>query len=162
MKVLDEKGRLFGLINIIDLFVLLLVLVIIAGGIWFVSRNDASKEVKYPVETYYVTIKCSELNAGVADYINIGDRLYYSNNFTDIEITDVKVEAAKIDVERDDGTVTVAEHPEKKDIYVTVKVKSKPDDPMLWIGQSHATIGKTIVVKTQYIEVPGVIIKVSK
>jgi len=161
MKVLDEKGRLFGLINIIDLFVLLVVVALIAGGIWFVSRNS-TPDTAGPTETYYVTIKCKELDADFADYIHKGDRLYYAGGFTDVEVTDVNVEPAKIDVVRDDGTIAVTEHPEKKDIYVTVKVNSKPDDPMLWIGQLHANVGKELVLKTQYIEVPGVITRVSK
>jgi len=160
MKILDEKGKLFGIINIIDLFVLLLAVVIVAGGIWFVSRNDS--EVTGPVETYQVTIKCAELDEDVAGYLHKGDRLYYGGGFTDVVITDFSVEPAKVDVVRDDGTITVTTHPEKKDIYVTVKVNSKPGDPMLWIGQLHATVGKELVLKTQYIEVPGVITSVVK
>lgn len=160
MKLLDEKGRLFGLINIIDLFVLLLVVVIAAGGIWFISRKDTTDTG--PTETYFVTIKCAGLDEEVADYIHIGDRLYYSGSFTDVAVTEVNIEPAKIDVVRDDGTIAVATHPELKDIYVTVKVNSRPGDPMLWIGQLHANVGKELVLKTQYIEVPGVITKVTK
>jgi len=160
MKILDEKGKLFGIINIIDLFVLLLVLVIVAGGIWFVSRND--NKATGPVEAYLVTIKCAELDEKVAGYLHAGDRLYYGSGFTDIEIISVRTEPAKIDVVHDDGTITVTTHPEKKDIYVTVKVNSKPDDPMLWIGQLHATVGKELVLKTQYVEVPGVITDIVK
>ncbi|AGC69406.1 hypothetical protein Cst_c24460 [Thermoclostridium stercorarium subsp. stercorarium DSM 8532] len=160
MKVLDEKGRLFGIINIIDLFVLVVLVVIVAGGIWLVSRQ--SETDTGPVESYYVTIKCPELDGSIADYLHVGDRLYYANGFTDVVITDVSVEPAKIDVMLDDGTITVSTHPEKKDIYVTVKVNSKPDDPMLWIGQLHATVGKELVLKTQYVEIPGVITSVVK
>lgn len=160
MKILDEKGRLFGIINIIDLAVLLLVLVLVAGGIWFLSRDDAV-EVG-PTEVYYVTIKCASLDEEVAEYIHVGDRLYYGKGFTDEEITEFWVEPAKIEVVRDDGTIIVTEHPELKDIYVTIKVNDSPSDPMLWIGQLHATVGKELVLKTQYIEVPGVIIRITK
>ncbi|NLM11201.1 MAG: DUF4330 domain-containing protein [Clostridiaceae bacterium] len=160
MKILDDKGRLFGIINIIDLLVLLLVLVVIAGGIWFFSRKDTTETG--PTEVYYVTIKCAELDEEVADYLHIGDRLYYANGFTDVVVTEVSVEPAKIDVVRDDGTIIVATHPELKDIYVTVKVNSIPGDPMLWIGQLHATVGKELVLKTQYVEVPGVITGITK
>lgn len=160
MKVLDEKGRLFGIINIIDLFVLLVIVIIVAGGIWFVSRNDENETG--PLEAYEVTIKCPELDAEIADYLHEGDRLYYGNGFTDVVITGVSVEPAKIDIVHDDGTITVTTHPEKKDIYVTVEVDKKPDDPMLWIGQLHANVGKEIVLKTQYVEVPGIITKVEK
>ncbi|NLX76625.1 MAG: DUF4330 domain-containing protein [Clostridiaceae bacterium] len=160
MKILDNKGRLFGIINIIDLFVLLLVAAVVAGGIWYFSRKDTTEPV--PTEVYQVTIKCAGLDEKVADYLHVGDRLYYSGGFTDVAITGVTVEPAKIDVVRDDGTITVSTHPELKDIYVTVKVTSKPDDPMLWIGQLHATVGKELVLKTQYVEVPGVITGITK
>ena len=158
MKILDDKGRLFGIINIIDLLVLLLVLVVIAGGIWFFKEGYHQQDPR----VYYVTIKCAELDEEVADYLHIGDRLYYANGFTDVVVTEVSVEPAKIDVVRDDGTIIVATHPELKDIYVTVKVNSIPGDPMLWIGQLHATVGKELVLKTQYVEVPGVITGITK
>lgn len=41
-RVLDENGRLFGLINIIDLFVVILVLAVLAAGIAFVLTSSDS------------------------------------------------------------------------------------------------------------------------
>lgn len=160
MKIIDEKGRLFGVINIIDLAVLLLIVVLVAGGIWYVSKKEPVESG--PAKDYYVTIKCSGLEEDVADYLHTGDKLYYSGNFIDAEITEVSAEPAKIDVIRDDGTIVVATHPELKDIYVTVKVKAAEDDQMIWIGQLHANVGKELVLKTRYVEIPGVIVKVTE
>ena len=161
MKVLDEKGKLFGLINIIDLLVIFVVLVLIAGGIWYVTKDDPA-EVVGPTKAHFIKIKCAGVDEGVADYIDVGANLYYGKGFTEETITAVEVVPAKIDVIEDDGTIVVAEHPELKDIYVTVKIFEKPNDPMLWIGQLHATVGKELVLKTQYIELPGVITEITE
>ena len=159
MKVLDEKGKLFGIINIIDLAVILGVLVLIVGGIWYVSRDD-SGDVVGPVNARHITIKCTELDESVADYITIGDFLYYGKGFTKEEVTAIEVVPSRVEVIQDDGTIILTEHPELKDFYVTVKIFERADDPMLWIGQLHATVGKELVLKTKHVEIPGVIVGV--
>ena len=41
MKIVDEKGRLFGKVNLIDLLVLLLVIAAAAALIWTTAGNNA-------------------------------------------------------------------------------------------------------------------------
>lgn len=161
MKVLNEKGKLFGLINIIDLGVILVIVAIIAGGIWYMNRGEK------PVETtntkdYYITLKCSALGQNVIDAMEVGDRFFYGSSFLDVTIVDIKYEPAKIDVYTDDGNIVVKEHPTLKDIYVKIKVQSPADDSMIWIAQTHATVGKTIALKTDRVEVPSVVTKIEE
>ena len=42
MKVVDEKGKLFGILNIIDLLVILLLIVALALVGWKVLRKDGA------------------------------------------------------------------------------------------------------------------------
>ena len=44
MKLIDEKGRLFGKINLIDLLVVLLIVAVLAAVIWSRSRCGRYRE----------------------------------------------------------------------------------------------------------------------
>ncbi len=160
MKVLNEKGKLFGLINIIDLGVLLIIAALIAGGLWYMGRKAPDTTVD--TKDYYVTIKCPGYDIDVVNAINVGDRLYYDGGFINSEVTEVRTEPAKMDVATADGKIVVAQHPELKDIYVKVRVTDSLDDPMIYIGRLHANVGKDITLKTRHVEIPGKITKVEE
>ncbi|MDI9483018.1 MAG: DUF4330 domain-containing protein [Bacillota bacterium] len=160
MKVLDEKGKLFGLINIIDLAVLLIVVLLIAGGIWYINRDKPSDTVN--MKDYIITIKCPAYGDDVLNAMNVGDKLYYAGGFIDAEIIEVRSEPAEIDVYTSDGRIVVQEHPKLMDIYVKVRVSDSLDDPMIFLGQLHATVGKDMVLKTRYVEIPAIITAVEE
>ena len=40
MKLIDEKGRLFGKINLIDLLVVLLIVAVLAAVVWEARRQE--------------------------------------------------------------------------------------------------------------------------
>jgi len=52
LQILDNNGRLFGIINIIDLTFLLFVLSAVLGGIWIFERGDLYKDFN-PYEREY-------------------------------------------------------------------------------------------------------------
>jgi hypothetical protein len=161
MKIIDEKGKLFGLINIIDLVLLLIVAALAVGGLMFLRREGPSEVLT--TKDFYVMVLCKEYSQDVADAFKVDDRLFYGGTFTNLVITEVKTEPAKVDVFLPDGTIVAAEHPEMKDIYVTVKIEDDPidpSDPFPYFGALHATVGKNVLIKTTSVEVPGDIIKV--
>ena len=49
MKIVDEKGRLFGKVNLIDLLVLLLVIAAAAALIWKTAGKKAAEHAAKPL-----------------------------------------------------------------------------------------------------------------
>ena len=45
MKLIDEKGRLFGKINLIDLLVVLLIVAVLAAVVWKLGGRKAAAAV---------------------------------------------------------------------------------------------------------------------
>lgn len=160
MKILDEKGKLFGLINIIDLGVLLVILAVIAGGIWYMKKDAPDQDDN--TKDYYITLKVEAVGKDVLDAMEIGDRFYYGNSFLDVTIMEINSEPAKIDTYTSDGEIIVKRHPELLDIYVKVLAKSPANEPMIYIAQTHATVGKLIALKTDRVEVPSVVTKIEE
>lgn len=69
MQVIDDKGRIFGRINIIDLAVLIVVGILIIGGVMFVWPEFAPAET----DTRYVTVDLGEQPDYIAERLEVGD-----------------------------------------------------------------------------------------
>ncbi len=74
MKIINEKGKLFGIINIIDLTVLLVVGLILVGG----AKRMKSKPIIVNDETKaIITYEVSDIRMVSVENIVVGDSLYH-------------------------------------------------------------------------------------
>lgn len=87
MQIIDEDGNLFGVVNIIDAFVLVFVLVVIAAGATLVfSGSFTDKEPT--LKTTHVTLDIGKQPAFIASEINAGDT-YSAGGNSQLTLTDV-------------------------------------------------------------------------
>lgn len=140
MKIIDENGKLFGKISIVDIGIILLVIFGIVAVAYKLNITDAAK--KETVTVRY-TICAEGLRQQSVDAISQA-----SENIIDAEnddalgtIVDIKKENAVQIVAMADGTFKVAEHPEKFDLYVTLEV----DGTISADGTVHTASGKKIM-----------------
>jgi len=158
MKLVDEKGKLFGLINVIDLAVILMILAVGAGVVVkvvlprFDSAVDRTKDV-------YVTVICRQKPeaAGIDLAENIGASLVARNDFTNGTIHSVEMVPASAVSTNDAGIATESDHPYLKDIIVVLKGRADPAAAVFTLGAQEMRIGYTIYVKTQRVEITGTI-----
>jgi hypothetical protein len=87
ISVLDEKGRLFGLVNVVDVLVVLLVLALIIGGMALI-QTTGEETTEGPDATRYVTLDFGTLEPYVASQIEVGDT-WNNSAGESITITDV-------------------------------------------------------------------------
>jgi len=73
MKFIDEKGRIFGLINIIDLAVI----VLIASGGYIIYEGYKNVNLKrneaMPIEKFHIKVLATDVPVAVAEAIKEGD-----------------------------------------------------------------------------------------
>lgn len=122
-RIIDENGRLFGKISVIDLFVILLV--IILCGAFYVKYHVldvTNKSAQTTPVTYSVTVY------GVRDFtfksIKAGDKLYDKDNSsgnTIGTITGVSVADAKRASETLTGKIVLGNYEGAYDVTLTVK-----------------------------------------
>ena len=113
MEVIDEEGRLFGVVNVIDALVVLLVLAVVVAGIALVDPFATPEETDSaePPETgtRYVTLDLGQQYPYVAEQIAEGDGMESANVPGSVAVTDVYVTppGGKTDTDSSNVSVTV-------------------------------------------------------
>lgn len=104
MELLDEQGRLFGLVNVIDLAVALLVVSSLSAGAAFVLAGDP---ISPPTEDRYLTVVLEERPAGSLPTLD-GDGTTTPSGSVTVGRTDGRVTDTYVAPTGEDGFVTVA------------------------------------------------------
>lgn len=155
MKLIDDKGKLFGKVNIVDLLVVLIIVAIIgAVGYRFLSP-DVNNEGTTPLsedEYCYVTLYCNQMVPEMSSSIEIGDKLVANGKYTDAEIVAVGEKPAAYVGYNSDGVAVLSEHPLWKDLTVVVKEKVSPNNVILKVGEQEARVNYQFIFKTQKVE----------
>lgn len=143
MKIMDEKGRLFGKVNLIDLAVVLVILVAVAAVAMKVFGNNVVESVTSPTVGITYEVVCEDVPQSVADYCqaNVGEQLLSSGKLLDAHITDCRAE------ETADGI----------DLYFTVEGTTSYSGHTYTMGSQEVRVGMEHLVKTSSIECEGII-----
>ncbi|NLX61108.1 MAG: DUF4330 domain-containing protein [Tissierellia bacterium] len=151
MKIIDNKGKLFGIINVVDLVVILLVALVLYGGF---TRLKKSPTAEAESKKALVTLEISDVRNATVDGIQVGDPLYHYDKGTFFgTIVDKKVEPYKEPVESGDGRWVLAEVPGKYVVTLTVEAEAKDTEDVVIIGGEHTRIGTQFKLKNKKIAV---------
>jgi hypothetical protein len=144
---MDEKGRLFGRINIIDLAAILLVL-LVAAGLFVKGRLPVVNSITSPPQKLQVTFLVSEVLPATADAVIVGGKAWEAKTGPYLGVITGKeaVPAVKW-VKTADGRVAKTTVPEKVDIYITVTGEGRMDDTTTMLGSVEVRVGQTVFVK---------------
>lgn len=147
MKLIDEKGRLFGKLNLIDLAVVVIVVVAVAAVAMKVFGNKAVSAVTSQQVTLTYEVVAQDVPQHVADYCvaHTGGQLLSSGKLLDGSITACEA------VEVPDGDST------RTDLYFTIEVNTAFSNSAYSVGSQEVRVGMEHLVKTSDIEVEGVI-----
>lgn len=166
MKVVDEKGKLFGKLNIIDLLVIFLLIVAVALVGFKMLKSDGAAGAKRTVLTYTVEVKGvdPEVYAGIMEYVpgpdGKGDQLMANGSMVDayvmsvtsvphvdgLRMTDIQGNQLTFPVDTNtlDLTFTIQAH------VVNTTINE--------VGTQEVRIGKSHIVKTVHFELNNGII----
>ncbi|NLP45448.1 MAG: DUF4330 domain-containing protein [Epulopiscium sp.] len=158
MKFIDDKGKIFGFINVIDLIALLVLLVLVLGiGYRAITKKSTLGGNSASEQEIIYTVRATEQIPQIADGLQVGDQLFAKGNFVNAKITSVTTESAKVFVETAEGEIKVAEHPQLQDIVFTIEATVIQKGPILEIGGQEIRIGAHHWVKNQTTQASGLI-----
>lgn len=154
MRLIDGKGRLFGIINIIDLLVLLAVLALAVFG---VSRMGKGIVTTSATKEGIVTYEISDIRQVTVDQIQLGDPVYHYDKGTYIgEIVDVNIEPFKERVDYN-GRWIEAEVPRKFLAQIKVKANLEETDQYYTAGGEQTRVGIQFRLKNKKFASFGVV-----
>ena len=119
--IIDNKGRLFGKINIIDICVILVVVMAIAVT-YFKFNFSAHSDVVTSNATATYTIRAYKVRSFTADAIAVGDKVFDKETDKFVgTVTAVSSAQAKDFVTLSDGVVKSAPMPDRYDVEVSIE-----------------------------------------
>lgn len=141
MKIIDEKGRLFGKINLLDLIIAVALIMLVISVMAKFGKSEASYVTSDKVLEYTVKVECvraptvdaiAQNHVGLTDFEtgkNVGD------------IVDTKVSDSVELIKLADGTYAYANHKDRYDLLITLRVRGTETSDNFF-----TTSGKKIVV----------------
>jgi len=147
-----KNGRIFGIINIIDLFVVLIVAaaaIILAPKFIGGSTNVITSTSVGEVKTVYFTVQFRRAASGFSEKISIGDTIndntkgYYYG-----EVYDIHAKPAEMITENTlDGTYQNSVIPNEEDVSVTIKCNGTESDREIKAEGQVIKLGQVMVLK---------------
>lgn len=157
MRLIDEKGKLFGIINIVDLLVILVALLIVAGAAYKFLAPTATT----PPTTVRLEVLLPAVHPETAAMIRVGDRLVAGASYVPVTIKDVRVEPALTTETDAAGRRVIARDPFFKDVYVTLEGQTSIPAAQIKMGAQEIRAGREFFVKSLTYELKGTIVKVT-
>jgi len=154
-----EKGKLFGLLNIVDLIIVLLIL----GAIWGIfAKTSLLGHIKqnYTVSPVRVLIIVEGVRQYTVDVVKPGDPIKESRSGEQLGVVkEVKVEDHKEKTSDAQGVWHMSPVPGKKNIYLTVEGNLKAYNDEFKVGQTDIKVGTKITLKSKLYNFEGFILK---
>lgn len=172
MKLINEKGKLFGIINIVDLLALLLVLFVCFVVAWQIFGDRIAEQAELAaaereqeellnsrVKVTY-TVRCSTLREPFYDGLlafGFPQQLAINEGVVaDAYIVDAYAEPTIGIVNTDDGQAVTSTYGDREDIILTIEALVLPTE-FIKVGSQEIRVGKSHIVKTQFWEISGLV-----
>lgn len=152
MKLIDEKGRLFKIINVFDLIVLAAVLLAVALVGYKVIQNSKGKQTVVNETTYIMVVKCPGVPVKFMENLMKEPRIFYEANggFVNAKIINAREENAVVYSPDADGKLVKGENPDLRDVYVDVQIRDQDGDNAVKIAAYAMVVGGKMTLKTPF------------
>ena len=160
MKIIKDKGKLFGLINVVDLVILVVIVAVVLAVVWQLfgpqMNNAVAPQVELTAEVVIIGTPPRLINE-IQRQDLVGERMVSGNDYVNATITDVWLEDYVMQAVRDDGGIVGAIDPSKKDVVFQMKTTVPKGTASPKIGSQEVRAGRTFIVKTQTFELSGTV-----
>lgn len=149
MAIVDEKGRLFGKVNLLDL-VVVLAIVAVAGRFGYkhyMGKQAAPTGEEKQIE---VTMKFAAVQQPTLDSLPVGTDIYDSKSGGYLgKVVDVRSQPAVVFTVGDDGRMYELPSKDRLDFFVVVAGGGRVSPNMITLGDFEMKIGRTNYLKSR-------------
>jgi len=148
MRLVDDKGRVFGRINVID-FAVILVIVLFLGGVAYTRLKPGNLEGLEPT-TIEVTFLVPNVRGPSVEVAVIGDVVKEAKTNQVLgEVVRKEVEPANLVVQMPDGRFWEMTSQTRKDMFLTVRGTGRVSENLIQLGGQEVRIGTPVSVKSR-------------
>lgn len=161
MAIIDEKGRVFGRINLID-FTLILGVFIVAAIVFVIMAKQGKVATIEEDRTVDYTVIVKGIRPDVASFLKPGDLVKKQITQGPIgTIKKVEMKPAQEVIDTADGRKVLAVSPTEKDVYVTIETKGRVGNDIVATGNEVLRVGDRFNMITKWFLGDSVIIDMS-
>lgn len=158
MKIVDDKGKIFGIINLFDLLVLI---ILVMGLVFVASRinfNQSEEVIDHP--QIEVTFLLEEVRFETVESVVVGDRLYeFDTNLVFGEIIDFSYEPHVVYVPTEFGEMVKVENPDRYDVFIKLKSEAVEGPFNVSIATKRVAVGRNLVLVGRYTAFEGLVVR---
>lgn len=161
MKVINKQGLLFGKVSIIDLFIVIFIVAVLAFGFMKLTEEKGSAFVS-STHDYEIDVLFKALYDGFPEEMAVGDEVYDDRTGSSLgTITAIETTPAVDEVEAADGSIVKSEIPDRYDVIISLEGQGtyNPRSGLVAAGDARY-IGTALKVRTHKFLVEGVILDV--
>jgi hypothetical protein len=160
MKLFDEKGRVFGIINIIDMLVIIAIFLVLALGVYKLGGKSVSGLIQNKSEITF-EVKAIGKQPFQADGLKIGQNLISAGAIQeDASIISITKTPTDSQNPNSSGKAILSKSPILVDIAVVLKAKVNLRDPIMKVGIQELAIPNQFTVKTQTGALLGIVSRI--
>lgn len=159
-KWIDERGRIFGKVSVIDIFAVLFAVAMVFAFYlrFFASETTSIRE--NDTDTFTYTVKIDGVRQWTVDGFHEGEKLWDSDNDTLLgTILSIETTPAEGEVVLVDGTTVVATKDNRYDVYLTVEAEGLISNSGRYFASRTYEVGvnSPVYFYTKYCSVSGTV-----
>jgi len=157
MDLIDDKGRLFGTVNVIDALAVLLVLAVAAAGAAFVLGTDDRPTTADRQATTAVTFEVTGVQPYVADAVPEGS----VKSDAIVAVENKTVRPTEVVVRDENGELHERTHPRKKTVALRLTLNTTTTDEDVLFGDEPLEVGRDLSLDFGPVTVDGNVTSIS-
>ena len=159
MKILDEKGKLFGKLNLIDLIVVLVIIAVVVAVGWKLGGSAVTEAIGSTGTPIRYEVLCARVDPDTSEFAesHVGGQLMSNGDMVDGTIVSCVVEPYTEVLVDSEGNPQMVENPAYRNLRFTIEVNAVDAANAYSIGSQELRVGKSHIVKTTELEVNGTI-----
>ena len=145
-----KNGRLFGLFNILDIFIFAIIAGSVAGVVMRLNASPVS--VLGGTDEFYVTFRIERVREFTVNAVNIDDVIYEQHGAKLGTVIDISEDEPRMNVAFYDGTAAYYPMDGRSDLYITIQATGAKNQNGYYIGgNNHLQPGKEIKIQSNMI-----------
>ena len=143
-RFLDERGRIFGKVNVVDLVVML---VIVAIVVFAVVRFGGATAQRAPLKVTYTVEEVRQLTVdAIQDVVDVNGTVTDEGGTVLGKVEGVEVQPTQVEYMTPEGELKAFDSPIMKDVKITVRGEGSKSGETWRIGSVPIRVGKKVTL----------------